>query len=214
MRPLRPHPLVFLLLVTCGFAAPRQHTVLLGRWRPVKLTREDGSGEPLKVRQLMIDDKVREYTAGNPHDITDRVFVIRRAYRLNDALPDDTQTHPEWIWRLEGWISVDRQSGHVTLLNLPSFDPETSQAVWYRDYAAYCGPSDDGGKIYMVVFELGKRKPILKKEVSAPGCPAPKWERHPSRVTFSVAGEKSSFVVRARGADLQPEAANEGEGPE
>jgi len=206
--------LFVLLLITSGFAAPRQHTVVLGRWRTVKLTREDGSGEPLKVRQLLIDGKLREYTAGNPHEITDRLFVIRRAHRLNDALPDERETRPEWIWRLEGWISVDRQSGHLASLNLPSFDPETSQAVWYRDYAAYCGPSDDGGKMYMVVFELGKRKPILRKEFTGPGCPAPKWERNPSRVTFSVAGEKSSFVVRARGADLQPEAANEGEGPE
>lgn len=214
MRPLRPRQLVFVLLISCGFAAPRQHTVVLGRWRSVKLTREDGSAEALKVRQLLIDDKVREYTAGSPHDITERLFVIRRANRLNDALPDDPPTRPEWIWRLEGWISVDRQTGHVTLLNLPSFDPETSKAVWYRDYAAYCGPSDDGGKMYMVVFELGKRKPILKKEFSGAGCPAPKWERNPSRVTFNVAGEKSSFVVRARGADLQAEQPNEGEGPE
>lgn len=214
MRLFRSRLLVTLVLIASGFAAPRQHTVVLGRWRSVKLTREDGPGEPLKVRQLLIDDRLREHTAGNPHDITDRLFVIRRARRLNDALPEDPGERPNWIWRLEGWISVDRQTGHVSLLNLPFFDPETSQAVWYRDYAAYCGPSDDGGKMYMVVFELGKRKPILKREFTGPGCPAPKWERNPSRVTFNVAGEKSSFVVRARGADLQTEPANEGEGRE
>ena len=61
----------------------------------------------------------------------------------------------------------------------------------------------------MLVWQLGKRKPLLRKEIAGPSCPAPKWERAPSRVTFNVAGEKASFVVRARGADVQAEAAEE-----
>ena len=65
----------------------------------------------------------------------------------------------------------------------------------------------------MVVSQLGKRKPILRKEYAGPACAAPKWERTPSRVTFVAAGEKTSFVVHAHGADLQADAAEE-EGPQ
>jgi hypothetical protein len=98
-------------------------------------------------------------------------------------------------------------------LNLPAFDAEVSQASWYRDYAAYCGTSEDGAKAYLVVWQLGKRKPILKQEFSGPGCSPPLWERTPSRVTFILAGEKPSFVIRSRGADPQPEPSEE-EGPQ
>lgn len=205
--------LILVALTTSSFAAPRQHTVVLGGWRTVQIRAESGAEEQVRLRKLVIDDRVREYTAGSVHEVTDRLFVIRRAHRLNDSLPDEAGQRPRWVWRLDGWISVDRQTGHVTQLNLPAFDPETSRANWYQDYAAYCGSSDDGSKMYMVVFQLGKRKPLLKKEFTGPGCPAPKWDRKPSRVTFNIAGEKSSFLVRARGADLQTES-NEGEGPQ
>ena len=64
------------------------------------------------------------------------------------------------------------------------FDPYSSAAAWFRDYAAYCGVSDDGKKISAVIMQLGRRKPLLKKpvgDVSAEmpdsECPAPVWER-------------------------------------
>jgi hypothetical protein len=103
-------------------------------------------------------------------------------------------------------------TGHVAQLNMPAFDSETSEAGWYRDYAAYCGASDDGGKAYLVVWQLGKRKPLLRKEFTGASCVTPKWERSPSRVTFTAGGEKSSFVVHPRGADPQNEPTDE-EGP-
>jgi hypothetical protein len=162
----------------------------------------------------MIDGRLREYLTGAIHDVTERLFVVRRAYRMNDALPEETQKSPQWVWRLGGWISVDRQTGHIAQLNLPAFDSEISDASWYRDYAAYCGVSDDGSRSYLMVVQLGRRKPILKKEISGSTCPAPRWERSPSRVTFNVAGEKTTFSVRAGGADLQPEASAEEEGPQ
>jgi hypothetical protein len=201
------------MLAAGSYAAPRQHSVLLGRWRTVDVHSESGTAQEVKVRELIIDGRVREYTTGALHDVTERLFVVRRAYRMNDALPDETSKVPRWVWRLGGWISVDRQTGHVAQLNLPAYDGESSEASWYRDYAAYCGASDDGSKSYMMVAQLGKRKPLLKKEIVAPTCSAPRWERGPSRVTFLVAGEKTTFAVHARGADLQPESAEE-EGPQ
>jgi hypothetical protein len=202
-----------LLLAGSGLAAPRAHTVALGRWRPVDVRTDSGETQQFKVRELIIDGRTREYTTGATHEVTDRLFVVRRAYRINDALPEETPKPQQWVWRLDGWISVDRQTGHVAQLNLPAFDSDSSAASWYRDYAAYCGASDDGAKTFMVVAQLGKRKPVLRKEYPGPACAAPKWERSPSRVTFVAAGEKSSFVVHAHSADLQPDAGEE-EGPQ
>ncbi len=202
-----------LLACTVSQAAPRQHTIVLTRWRSVQIRSDAGTSQETRIRDLVIDGRVRESLTGPLHEVTERLFVVRRAYRLNDALPEDSSKSPQWIWRLGGWISVDRQTGHVAQLNLPAFDVETSDASWYRDYAAYCGASDDGSKTYMMVAQLGRRKPILKKEVSASACSAPHWERTPSRVTFTIAGEKTTFAVRANGADLQPETAEE-EGPQ
>lgn len=202
-----------LTLTASTYAAPRQHTVLLGRWRTVQVHTESGTSRQMNVRAVLIDGRSREYTTGPAHEVTERLFVVQRAYRMNDALPDDSGNAPRWMWHLGGWISVDRQTGHVALLNLPAFDNELSETTWYRDYAAYCGVSDDGSRSYLMVAQLGKRKPILKKEVAGAACAAPRWEREPSRVTFVVGGEKSTFVVHARGADLQPETAEE-EGPQ
>lgn len=211
MRPLCIF-ISFLLLPGSIFAAPRAHSVVLGQWRAVEVRTDSGEKQQLKVRELIVDGRTREYTTGLLHEVTDRLFVVRRAYRINDALPEEKKPQ-QWIWRLDGWISVDRQTGHVAQLNLPFFDGDTSEASWYRDYAAYCGASDDGSKSYLMVSQLGKRKPILKKEYPGAACAAPKWERSPGRVTFTTAGEKTTFVVRAHSADLQPDTGEE-EGPQ
>jgi hypothetical protein len=197
------------LLGGSSLAAPKMHTVVMGAWRAVEVRADSGDKREVKVRELIIDGRAREYTTGSPHDVTDRIFVVRRAYRINDALPEETKKPLQWMWRLGGWISVDRQTGHVSQLNLPAFDGETSETSWYRDYAAYCGASDDGSKSYMVVSQIGRRKPVLRKEFAGPACAAPRWERAPSRVTFVAAGEKTSFIVREHSADLQPDTVEE-----
>jgi hypothetical protein len=104
---------------------------------------------------------------------------------------------------------VDRSTGHIAQLALPEFDRDVSQASWYRDYAAYCGPNEDGSKMYLIVAQLGKRKPLLKRE-SQGQCDLATWERRPIRVTFSGTGGKSTFLVHGRGAELE-EARQNGE---
>lgn len=198
-----------LLLVIGASAAPQQHSVFLGKWQIVKTAPDSGEARTIKMRRLMIDHRAREYTFGPSHDVTDRLFVVRRIHRVNDALPQDPPAAPHWVWRMDGWISVDRVTGHIASLSLPAFDAEVSEVSWYRDYAAYCGPSDDGAKAYLMVWQLGKKKPVLRKEFLGPGCEAPRWDRSPSRVTFIAAGEKTSFLIRARGADPQPETTEE-----
>jgi hypothetical protein len=127
-----------------AFAAPaKAHVVALGAVRKVPYTSPEtapATGKPadtvtLKVRPLTVDGRQKEWTTGDAHDVTDRSFTIRRALRLNDALPGDAA--PRWSWQPGPWLLVDRTTGHVTALHLPDFDTEVSDAVWFRDYAAY-----------------------------------------------------------------------------
>src|SRR5581483_3718239 len=107
-----------LLLIGSGYSAPRQHTILLGKWRSVEVLSDSGTAQPIKVRTLMVDGRLRDYVSGPPHEVTEQLFVVRLAYRLNDALPEEAGRAPRWVWRLGGWISVDRQTGHIAQVNL------------------------------------------------------------------------------------------------
>jgi len=171
----------------------------------------------LKVRPLLVDARVKEYTTGNPHEVTDRLFVVRRVFRINDALPGESAVR--WQWQRGGWLLIDRVSGRISQLNLPEFDSFYSTASWYRDYIAYCGVSDDGKKLSAIVAQVGRHKPILKKDAGEAGgganpdsaCPAPAWERSPLRVTFQQDdGHKVVFSLRNRIVDV----VNDAEEPE
>jgi hypothetical protein len=187
----------------------------------------------LKVRPLFVDARLREYTTGPPHEMTDRLFVVRRAFRVNDALPGENANAnasasgnananangARWQWQRGGWLLVDRVTGRVSQLSLPEFDPFYSTASWYRDYIAYCGVSEDGKKLYAVVAQVGRRKPVLKKDVGEPSghddpdseCPPPVWERNPMRVTFQPGeNQKLVFSIRGRVVDV----VNDAEEPE
>ncbi len=199
------------LAIACdGAAASKPHVIAFGKWTAAKWP--NATGEKLldlKVRPLFVDSRLKEYTTGNPHELTDRLFVVRRAFRINDALPAETAAR--WQWQRGGWLLVDRLTGRVSQLNLPEFDPFYSTASWYRDYVAYCGVSDDGKKLYAMVAQVGRRKPILKKDVGEPGgdddpdseCPPPAWERSPMRVTFVPdVDQKVVFSIRNRVVDV------------
>lgn len=154
------------------------------------------------MRPLIVDDKIKDWTTGESHAITDRSFAVRRALRLNDALPGDKGEH--WIWQKGPWLLVDRTNGHYVALKLPEYAPDVSQVIWYRDYAAYCGLSTSGKQLYAVVAQLGAKKPVLSKKLApwlphevlpgvfnAPACEVPAWQREPLRVTFQHTGEAS-----------------------
>jgi hypothetical protein len=110
-------------------------------------------------------------------------------------------------------LLVNRVTGKIQQIPLPEFDPYSSATAWFRDYAAYCGVSEDGKKVSAIVAQLGRHKPLLKKPVSDAAaempdseCPAPVWERAPSRVTFEPKGEpKFTFTVPTRAVDLVTE---------
>ncbi len=204
--------LIFLLNLP-ALAAAKAHTVAFGKWTTVKWMIGSNEDQPidLKIRQLLVDGHAKEYTVGTPHDITERLFVVRRAFRLNDALLEDKGSQLHWRWERGGWLLVDRISTHITQINLPEFDSYSSVASWYRDYVAYCGISDDGGKLYEIVAQLGRHKPVLKKTVMSAvslempdsACAAPEWQRQPTRVTFSAGGSDSTtYEVRGHAFNL------------
>jgi hypothetical protein len=199
------------VLSAVAWAAPRGHSIFFGKWVTVKwfLGAGQGPAVDIQVRPLYVDGRLREYTLGEPHEVTDRVFVVQQAYRLNDSLPGERG--PQWKWQLGGWLLVERATGRVRRLSLPDFDPFNSLARWYRDYAAYCGISEKDGKRYAVVAQLGRRAPLLRQELgTAPagemGCAAPAWQRNPPRVTFAPAGgERRTFEVRGHAVDPAPD---------
>lgn len=201
-------------------SAAKPRTVSLGKWMPVKLfigPTEDKTLD-IKVRPLMVNGRIKEFTTGEPHDVTERLFVIRRAFRVNDNLPVEEapvgqRKMPKWLWQRGGWLMVDRETARITQINLPEFDPFYSEAAWFRDYVAYCGISENSEKLYAIVAQLGRKKTVLKRDLGASSqrempdaeCAVPQWEKQPVRVTFSpVRGEKVTFTVRGHSADVAP----------
>jgi hypothetical protein len=91
---------------------------------------------------------------------------------------------------------------------MPSVPPQS----WYRDYAAYCGVSDDSRKVDAVVTQISRRKPILKKPYPPPAsvktplpvlpAPFPTWQRTPMRVSFENGQQKQTFAIRGHTPNL------------
>jgi hypothetical protein len=193
-------------------AATKVHVVGFGKWITVQCVAGYGTSEKplsIKVRALIVDGRVKDYAAGPPHEVTERLFVVRRAFRFNDSLPEDAA--PKWQWQRGGWLLVDRVTGRTSAITLPEFDGVYSAASWYRDYVAYCGVADDGKKTFAIVAQLSRRKPVLRKQISegpaddaAPdsACAPPQWQRNPARVSFDLPEGKQTFAVRGRAVDL------------
>ena len=152
--------LVLALIFLLGAAKPK--VVNFGRWMAVKwlVGAQEEKTLELKVRPLMVNSEVKFFSTGESHDITPQLFVVREAHRLNDMLPSDTT--PRWKWQPGGWVMVNRSTAHISKLNLPEFDSFYSEGVWYRDFVAYCGVADNE-KLYAMVVQVGRRKPIVKK---------------------------------------------------
>ncbi len=210
------------LAATAGGA--KVHVITFGKWTSATWTPGTGASDDnlqtIKVRALIVDGRVKEYVLGTPHEVTDRLFVVRRAFRVNDSLPDESIVR--WQWQRGGWLLVDRTTGRISAVNLQEFDPLYSTVSWYRDYAAYCGVSDDGKKIFAIVAQVSRRKPVLKKPLSGNGmtedaapdsaCLAPFWLRNPVRVSFERVGSaKETYAIRGHVVDLVNDAEEETE---
>ena len=206
MQTLCPAVVPLLLLsLTSLFPAPvlaaKMHFVTLGPYRKVPYTPPEATADTkseeattLKIRALTVDDKPREWTVGELHEVTDRTFVIRRAIHINDSLPNEPS---RWTWQPGPWLQVDRTTGHITPLHLPNFDAQMSEVAWFRDYGAYCGlvPTLKGG-VMATVVELGARKVVAQHVLAAwpldkplhPVCAPAQWQRTPMRATLQLTG--------------------------
>jgi hypothetical protein len=147
---------IIIIQASVALAPSKPHIITFGKWTTVQWSPDSG-GSPgndkpltLKVRPLLVDAHLKEFTLGTLHDVTDRLFVVRRAFRVNDSLPQEPTAPPHWQWQRGGWLLVDRVTGHTSTINLPEFDAFYSAASWYRDYAAYCGVSEDGKKLFAI----------------------------------------------------------------
>jgi hypothetical protein len=190
------------LLLPCASAYAKTHSVALGATRHVPYTPPESTldtksddARTLKVRPLVVDGAVKEWTVGDLHEVTERTFVIRRALHINDALPGESA---RWTWQPGPWLSVDRTTGHITALHLPDFDPEISDVVWFRDYAAYCGLHvlSKSTTLMATVVELGAHRASVSQKISAwppkqpdgPACGTSTWQRTPMRATIHPTG--------------------------
>jgi hypothetical protein len=88
--------------------ATRAHAVSFGKWTAIKwyVGENESKCLDLKVRTLYVDNRAREFTVGTVHDVTERVFVVRRAFRVNDSLPGETASPAGWVWQRGGWSMV------------------------------------------------------------------------------------------------------------
>jgi hypothetical protein len=222
-------------IVAGASAAPRKtHSVVLGAAKKVPYSK---TGDPagaavddkeLKIRALLVDGVLKEWTTGDAHDVTDRSFVIRRVVKVNDTLPGDKPNEKSataasrWVWQRGPWLLVDRVTGRITALKLPDYDPGASQVSWFRDYGAYCGVTASGKSLYAVVAQVAARKPVLAKKLAAynpenhpsPVCGQPDWQREPLRVTFHPAGKDAAgFDIIPGSAVLVEDSGDEPETP-
>ena len=46
-------------------------------------TNGDDKQVSIKIRALVVDARMREYVLGSPHEVTERLFVVRRVFRVN-----------------------------------------------------------------------------------------------------------------------------------
>ena len=220
-------PVLLAAGLTAYAAAPpkKPHVVVLGAAKSVPYSK---AGDPagaaaeettLKTRALLVDGRVSEWTTGEAHDVTDRSFTVRRALRVNDALPGDKAGAGHWVWQRGPWLLVDRLTGRVTALKLPDYDPGVSQVAWFRDYAAYCGVTATGKSLYAVVAQIGVRRPVLAKKLSAydlgdhpsPVCGLPEWQREPLKATFHPAGREAASYDLVGGSAVLVEDGDEDE---
>jgi len=224
------------VLVVLGCAAAtaatrKPHVVALGAARRVPYSK---AGDPagaragekeLLIRALSVDGEVKEWTTGEAHDVTDRSFVVRRAIRINDTLPDDRQAkgtplaNQHWVWQRGPWLVVDRENGRVSPLKLPDLDPGVSQVTWFRDYAAYCGLTPSGKSLYAVVAQVSAHKALFTKRLSAynaeeppeQACETTEWQRNPMRVTFHPTGQDAVAFELAPGSAVLVEGSADNE---
>ena len=129
--------------------------------------------------------------------------AVRRSPRLSRQRQPSLGSAAHWQWQRGGWLLVNRLTAHISPINLPEFDAFYSAATWYRDYAAYCGVSEDGKKILRhrranLPPQAGSKK-AARRSLTArkmlPGfrLPRPHLAALPARVTFEPTAAETNL---------------------
>ena len=175
------------------------HTVFLGPWHSVPYSPNPDASTPsqsrLRVRALVVDGRIADWTTGPVHLITPTSYTVRQAVRINNSLPSDPHQH--WIWQLGSWLAIHRLTGHVAVLHLPGYDPRVSNVAWFRDLAAYCGLRGVvKPRLTLLVARIGTRVALVSNKItpwnparnpallSTPACAPVTWKLNPLRVRF------------------------------
>src|ERR1700722_662080 len=98
---------LLVLLTGSAYSAPKTHVISFGKWTNIQWYTGLAEDQPVtaKSRPMFIDGKLKEFTLGPPHEITDRLFVVRRVLRINDALPQESVGAARWSWQPGGWLA-------------------------------------------------------------------------------------------------------------
>src|SRR5664279_1944924 len=113
-----------IIIIACAVLSPiaagagaKVHVITYGKWMTVQWSSGLGDEKAVsaKIRPLIIDGRVKEFVVGPPHEVTERLFVVRRMFRVNDGLPEDAG--PRWQWQRGGWLLLDRVTGHISPIN-------------------------------------------------------------------------------------------------
>ncbi len=136
-------------------AASKLHVISFGKWISAKWPNATGQKLlDLKVRPLFVDTRLKEYTTGSPHELTDRLFAVRRAFRVNDSLPTETcqrRALAMAAWRLAAGRPPDRTS-------LPTQPARVRSLLLHRKLVS---------RLHRLLRSLGRRQKTLCR--SSPG---------------------------------------------
>src|SRR5258708_15737902 len=105
-------------LVTSALAAPpKVHVITFGKWTTVEWVPGTGDNKSvtLKVRPLVVDGRPKEHFLCSPHEVTERLFVVRRVFRANDSLSEESRPPRSQSQRAE-CMRVDRSTRHLSPL--------------------------------------------------------------------------------------------------
>ena len=104
---------------------------------------------------------IKEYVVGSAHEVTDRLFVVRRAFRINDALPEDpcragSGSVEDGCW----WIALRGESLLQACRSLILIFRRPAGTGIMRHIA---GSETTERKPMRSLRNLSRRKPVLKK---------------------------------------------------
>jgi hypothetical protein len=57
---------------------------------------------------VYVDGRLKEFSFGIPHEVTEQLFVIRPVVRVNDTLLQEATATPRSSWQRGGWLVINR----------------------------------------------------------------------------------------------------------